>query len=78
MTLELAMFYGFLTGLPLIAGAVITQFYNFGHKSIGMIMAFGSGVLIAVIAFSLMTEAFHLGGVVPVSIGFIAGAVLLQ
>ena len=76
MTLELAMFYGFLTGLPLIAGAVITQFYNFGHKSIGLIMAFGSGVLIAVIAFSLMTEAYHLGGIVPVSIGFIAGAVL--
>jgi len=39
-------------------------------------MAFGSGVLIAVIAFSLMTEAFHLGGIVPVSIGFIVGAVL--
>ncbi len=72
MTLELAMFYGFLTGLPLIAGAVITQFYNFGHKSIGMIMAFGSGVLIAVIAFSLITEAFHLGVIVPVSIGFVA------
>lgn len=76
MSLELAIFYGFLTGLPLIAGAIITQFYNFGHKSIGLIMAFGSGVLIAVVAFSLMTEAYHLGGVVPVSVGFIVGAVL--
>jgi len=76
MSLELAMFYGFLTGLPLIVGAVITQFYSFGHRSIGLIMAFGSGVLMAVIAFSLMTEAFHLGGIMPVSVGFIAGAVL--
>ena len=56
MSLELAMFYGFLTGLPLIVGAVITQFYSFGHRTIGLIMAFGSGVLMAVIAFSLMTE----------------------
>jgi len=76
MSLELAMFYGFLTGLPLIVGAVIVQFYSFGHRSIGLIMAFGSGVLMAVVAFSLMTEAFHLGGIVPVSIGFIAGGVL--
>jgi len=76
MSLETAMFYGLLTGLPLIAGAIITQFYTFGHKSIGLIMAFGSGVLMAVIAFSLMTEAFHLGGIVPVSIGFVAGAVM--
>ena len=76
MSLELAAFYGFLTGLPLIVGAIITQFYTFGHKSIGLIMAFGSGVLMAVIAFSLMTEAFHLGGIAPVLIGFVTGAVL--
>ena len=76
MSLELAVFYGFLTGLPLIVGAIITQFYTFGHRSIGLIMAFGSGVLMAVIAFSLMTEAYHLGGLIPVSIGFVTGAVL--
>ncbi len=78
MTLELAMFYGFITGLPLIAGAIITKFYTFKEKPIGMIMAFGSGVLIAVISFSLMVEAFHLGGLIPVSIGFVAGAALFS
>ncbi len=78
MTLELAIFYGFITGLPLIAGAIITKFYTFKDKPIGMIMAFGSGVLIAVIAFSLMAEAFHLGGIIPVSIGFVAGAALFS
>jgi len=76
MSLELAIFYGFLTGLPLIVGAVITQFYDFGHRTIGLIMAFGSGVLMAVVAFSLMTEAYHLGGIIPVSVGLVAGAVL--
>ncbi len=78
MTLELAMFYGFITGIPLIAGAIITKFYTFKEKPIGMIMAFGSGVLIAVISFSLMVEAFHLGGLIPVSIGFVAGAGLFS
>jgi len=78
LTLELAVFYGFITGIPLIAGAIITKFYTFKEKPIGMIMAFGSGVLIAVISFSLMAEAYHLGGIVPVSIGFVAGAVLFS
>ena len=78
MSLELAMFYGFITGLPLIAGAIITKFYTFKEKPIGMIMAFGSGVLIAVVAFSLMSEAYHLGGIIPVSIGFVGGAALFS
>jgi len=78
MSLELAAFYGFLTGIPLIAGAIITKFYTFKGKPIGMIMAFGSGALIAVIAFSLMAEAYHLGGIIPVSLGFVIGAALFS
>ena len=72
------MFYGFITGLPLVAGAIITKFYTFKEKPIGMIMAFGSGVLIAVVAFSLMSEAYHLGGLITVSIGFVGGAALFS
>jgi len=45
MSLELAAFYGFITGIPLIAGAIITKFYTFKEKPIGMIMAFGSAHL---------------------------------
>lgn len=78
MSLELALFYGFITGLPLIAGAIITKFYTFKEKPIGMIMAFGSGVLIAVVAFSLMSEAYDIGGIIPVSLGFVSGAVLFS
>jgi zinc transporter, ZIP family len=78
MSLELALFYGFITGLPLIAGAILTQFFTFQEKSIGIIMAFGSGVLIAVVSFSLMAEAYNLGGIFPVSIGFVSGAALFS
>jgi zinc transporter, ZIP family len=78
MSLELALFYGFITGLPLVAGAIITKFFTFKEKPIGMIMAFGSGVLIAVVAFSLMSEAYEMGGIIPVSIGFVAGAALFS
>ena len=72
------MFYGFITGLPLVAGAIISKFYTFKEKPIGMIMAFGSGVLIAVVAFSLMAEAYDIGGIIPVSIGFVAGAAVFS
>ena len=37
MGLELDIFYGFLTGLPLIVGAAITQFYNY-DKDIRLII----------------------------------------
>jgi len=78
LSFELSIFYGFLTGIPLIAGALLAKFYTFKEKPMGLIMAFGSGVLIAVIAFSLMSESYHLGGIVPVSLGFIAGAAIFS
>ena len=78
MSLELALFFGFISGLPLVAGPIVSKFYTFKEKPIGLIMAFGSGVLIAVISFSLMSEAYHLGGIIPVSIGFVIGAVLFS
>ncbi|MFY3740319.1 MAG: ZIP family zinc transporter [Candidatus Nitrosomirales archaeon] len=61
MSLELAIFWGFVSGLPLVVGAVVTRFFTFNQKTIGIIMAFGSGVM-TVISFSLMKEAYELGG----------------
>jgi len=76
LSLELAVLWGFISGLPLVAGAIITRFFTFNKKMLGVIMAFGSGVMISVLAFSLMKEAYDLGGIIPVSIGFIAGAIV--
>jgi hypothetical protein len=37
-------------------------------------MAFGSGVLISVLAFELMEEAYARGGFLATGLGFVAGA----
>lgn len=76
--LETALFYGFLTGLPLIAGAVLTKFVRFGGKTLGVIMAFGSGALIVVITFSLMAESFEGGGIIVAATGFITGVIIFS
>jgi len=76
--LETALFYGFLTGLPLIAGAILTKFVSFGGRTLGAIMAFGSGALIVVITFSLMSEAHESGGIIIASVGFITGVAIFS
>ncbi len=41
-------------------------------------MAFGSGVLISALAFDLMDDAYHRGGLDSTAIGFVSGAVLFS
>ena len=45
-------------------------------RTVGVVMAFGSGVLISALTFDLMEQAYQSGGFDSVSIGFIAGALL--
>ncbi|WP_420544456.1 ZIP family metal transporter [Nitrosopumilus sp.] len=76
MSLENAIVWSFASSIPLILGATITRFLEIDRKIVAIIMAVGSGSLISIITFSLMREAYHLGGVVPVSIGFAIGVVI--
>lgn len=78
MSLENALLYGFVTGLPLIGGAILAKFVSFGGKTLGAIMAFGSGALIVVITFSLMSESYETGGIIVSSVGFITGAIIFS
>lgn len=48
----------------------------FSKRAVAMIMAFGAGVLISALSFELMDEAWETGGIIPVAIGFVAGATL--
>jgi ZIP family zinc transporter len=45
-----------------MVGAALGLRLNFSQRSIGLIMAFGAGVLISAAAFDLTEEAFHRGG----------------
>jgi ZIP family zinc transporter len=49
--------WGTLAAFSLVIGAVVALLFNIGLRTIGLIMAFGSGVLISAISFDLVQEA---------------------
>jgi len=67
---------GFVAGLALLMGAILGLIFKPSKKITAMIMAFGSGVLISALTFDLIEEAYNIGGMLSISIGFIAGALL--
>lgn len=70
------IFYGVLSVIPLIIGAVCGYYFNIKEKFLGVISAFGAGALLAAITFGLLEESFKLGGLDNTIIGFIAGGVV--
>lgn len=69
-----AAFWGFVGGVALLIGAVVGLYLPASQRTIGLIMGFGSGVLISAVAFELTEEAFDLGGGDAVTLGIAAGA----
>ena len=51
--------WGTLAASSLVIGAIIALLFRIGLRTIGLIMAFGSGVLISAVAFDLVQEAFE-------------------
>ena len=52
-----ALGWGTLAAASLVIGAVIALMFHIKVRVIGMIMAFGAGVLISAVAFDLVQEA---------------------
>ena len=73
---SIACFWGLVSGSALLVGATIAYFKTVPKRTIGLIMAFGSGVLISALAFELMDNAFERGGFNSTAIGFILGALI--
>ncbi|RYY95956.1 MAG: ZIP family zinc transporter [Chitinophagaceae bacterium] len=71
-----ASFWGFVSGSALLLGALVAYFKKVPKWLTALIMAFGSGVLIAALAFELMEEAYRSGGFDAAAVGFISGALL--
>ena len=71
-----AGFWGFVGGASLLIGAVIGLFVPASKRVISIVMALGAGVLISSLAFELMDDAFHKGGIAAASVGLLLGAVL--
>lgn len=70
-----ALLWGLLAGSSLLVGALLGWFASPSARITAAVMAFGSGVLVSAIAFELMEEALHSGGLLPSVTGFLAGAV---
>jgi ZIP family zinc transporter len=70
-----ALAWGILAGSSLVLGGFAALFYPIGRQALGLIMAFGAGVLISAVAFELVHEAFETaGGEGGVPLGLLAGS----
>jgi zinc transporter, ZIP family len=73
-TIGSSLFWGFVVSVPLLLGCLLALTTRLSKTTIAVIMAFGSGVLVASLAFSLIEEAFKMSqSIPPVIIGFIFG-----
>ena len=68
-----APLWGLVGGAALVLGAVVGLTLRAPQQVIGLVMAFGAGVLISAVAFELTAEAFETGGGPPVVSGLALG-----
>ena len=72
-----AFIWGSGAAVSLVVGALLAMLFKIGRKTLGLIMAFGVGVLISAVAFELAEEAFaqtHEGW--SIAAGLAAGALI--
>jgi ZIP family zinc transporter len=70
-----AAFWGLVGGFALLVGGLIGLKLPASQRLIGLVMAFGAGVLISALSFELTDEAFRRGGIDAVAAGMAAGAI---
>ena len=69
--------WGTLAASSLVIGAIIAIVFKIGLRTIGLIMAFGGGVLISAVAFDLVEEAYGMSsGHGWVIVGIFAGCLV--
>lgn len=73
---SVATFWGLVSGSALLLGALVAYYKTVSGRIIGVIMAFGSGVLISALSFELMDEAYRGGGFAASALGFLSGALI--
>ncbi|MCF8061594.1 MAG: ZIP family zinc transporter [Deltaproteobacteria bacterium] len=73
-----ACVWGLAIGSGLFLGAMIAFHFAFSHLQIATVMGFGGGVLVVVLSTGLMEEAYHYGGFIYTTLGFIGGGALFS
>jgi zinc transporter, ZIP family len=69
-----ATFWGFVGGAALLVGAAAGIWLPTSNRFVGLVMGFGTGVLISALAFELTGEAYATSGAAPVILGLSGGA----
>ncbi len=70
-----ALGWGLLAGSSLLIGGVLALTLPIGRRLLGLVMAFGGGVLISAVAYELVEEAFRTSaGGGGVALGLLAGS----
>ena len=69
-----AAFWGLVGGLALLLGAAVGLLWHIPRRAIGLVMAFGAGVLVSALAFELTAEAYKAGGLDSTSAGLALGS----
>jgi ZIP family zinc transporter len=70
-----AAFWGFFAAGSLLLGAALALWRPWSRRTIGLVMAFGTGVLFSSVAFDLVEDALETGGGGPTTGGIALGAV---
>jgi ZIP family zinc transporter len=68
--------WGAIAASSLVIGALIAIVRPIAEKPLGLVMAFGSGVLVSSVAFELAEEAVRVGGQGPMALGLAVGSVV--
>jgi ZIP family zinc transporter len=71
-----AAFWGLVGGAALLVGALMGVYLRIPLRVVGLVMGFGTGVLISAVAFELTREAYDRSGAVPVVLGLLAGSLV--
>ena len=69
-----AAFWGLVGGFALLLGAAVGLVWRIPRRVIGLVMAFGAGVLISALTFELTAEAYKAGGLDSTSAGLALGS----
>lgn len=72
-----AFLWGLLAAGSLVVGAAIAAVHEPHKRALGLVMAFGAGVLLSAVSFELVEEAVEVaGGTGGVTLGFFAGTLV--
>jgi ZIP family zinc transporter len=69
-----ALIVGLVASSSLLIGAVIAIFHQVQERTLGLVMAFGAGVLISAVAYNLVADALEFAGGGSIVIGLFSGA----